>query len=95
MAYVDNYTILNSGTLKNRAVIAVIKAAHYVLAGGSVNSTVIYNARQAVSSPDVAAARFMTYLAVDATVSAAGEAATDAEIQFVVDAKYAELWGAS
>lgn len=94
MAYLDNYALLSNPNLNQRTKIAVIKAAHFVLAGGSTDEKILAAAKQAVAFPDQSVNWFMTYIVMDETIAPIGEAATDANIQFVVDSKFEQLWGA-
>lgn len=102
MTYTEIIGLRNSTTLKQKAAVAVITIANYVvnytLSGTSpaivgVSMDMLNNAQHAREDPLGAAEHFMWEIALDSTIQSEGEAATDAHVHAVVNAKYQAVWG--
>lgn len=89
MAYLDTYNLrYTSANLKNRTVVAVAKAAYDILnedAGTANHANRVIWANQALADAQGKAEQMMWGLVTNATIAAAGDAATDNDVQFVVN----------
>lgn len=98
MDYDDIFALRNSLALKQKATVAVVTIATYILDGGApgfptLSLNILNNAQHAKDDPFGAADKFMWDIAMDGTVQSEGEAATDAHVHAVVNSKYPEVWG--
>lgn len=96
LTHTQRHALLSDATLVKRVQIAVLKQAHYVLAGGtgSANPTIKAAAKYAAETYATAdATKFMGYVVWN---TEQGDQAniTDADIEFIVASKYQEIWGA-
>lgn len=89
MAYLDTYNLrYQTVTLKNRAMVAVAKAAYDILnedPGYANHANRIIWARQALANAAGKAEEMLWGIVTNPTIAAAGESATDNDIQFVVN----------
>lgn len=92
----QRHALLIDQNLFHRTKSAVLKTAQYVLSGGIGENVpaVKANAKFAAETNATSdATKFMGYIAWN-TEEADQANITDAAIQFVVDSKYMEIWGA-
>ena len=89
MAYLDTWNLrYTSSNLKCRAAVAVAKAAQDILnedAGTTNHANRLIWAKQTLLDSMAKAEQMMWPLVSNATIAAAGESATDSDIQFVVN----------
>lgn len=91
--YAEIQTLANDPALRGRTETAIAKAAQYVIAagvGGAITATVLANARVAAKSPANEVTKFIWYVVLNIV----NAAPTNPDIQFIVDSKYVEIWGA-
>lgn len=92
MALIDQYnfwnTAITQSTMRNRAAAAAMNAARDVLnedAGTANHALRVKWAASVFDDVNRAGADLIPFLAANATIAAAGDAATDNDIQFVVN----------
>jgi hypothetical protein len=89
MAYLDTYNLrYESANLLNRTTVAVAKAAYDILnedPGYTNHANRVIWARQALGDTKSKAEQMMWGVVTNATIAAAGDDATDNDIQFVVN----------
>jgi hypothetical protein len=87
--YVELYNMKDH--FVRRATIAALKIADYILtvegAGVENHANRVIWANQAISDPETKARQFLYQILANATVQAAGEAALDSDIQWIVEDK--------
>ena len=90
--YLEIHSLANDASLRGRTETAVAKAAHYVIAtgvGGAITATVLANAKIAAKAPGNEVTKFIWYV----VLNIADDTPSNADIQYVVDSKYVEIWG--
>jgi hypothetical protein len=88
-SYVELYNMKDH--FQHRATIAVLKIADWILtledAGATNHANRVIWANQAISDPETKAKQFLYQILANAAIQAAGEAALDSDIQWIVENK--------